>query len=268
MSAYASRFPSSSGGPEWNRRERKQEMDALRNIATDAASAPRMPLLCFCSQDRSLILPAKASECISFRSLQRVDPYKRSSRRLCALAQELHHQQNMSVEVLGYIILFIIGAPANFIVLRRLLCDGSYKKSRHLFLLLNLSLADAIVVFIMIPAEIGWKYTNTWVAGDIACKVFKFFAAFGTYSSSLLLISVSVDRYYAVVRPFAYAFLDRKMNFLLLGIWAFSFLISTPQVRKIMTHVSNHPNLGPNPPPVHECRQLQNKDVESTSLIC
>lgn len=140
----------------------------------------------------------------------------------------------MSGDVVVYIVLFVIGAPANFLVLHRLLRDGAYKKSRHLFLLLNLSIADAIVVFIMIPVEIGWKITDEWVAGDLACKISKFFAAFGTYASSLLLISVSVDRYYAVVKPFSYAFLDRKMNLLLVGIWTFSFLISTPQVRKIM----------------------------------
>jgi gonadotropin-releasing hormone receptor len=136
----------------------------------------------------------------------------------------------MNVEWIFYLILFAIGAPANILVLWRLLHNGSYKKSRHHFLLLNLSIADAIVVFIMIPVDIGWKYTIAWHGGNLLCKASKFFAAFGTYSSSLLLISVSVDRYYAVVRPFKYAFLDRKMNMLLIGIWFFSFLISTPQV--------------------------------------
>ena len=137
----------------------------------------------------------------------------------------------MVVEVLCYTLLFLIGAPANIVVLLKLLQNRSYKRSRHLFLLLNLSVADIIVVFVMIPVEIGWKYTNVWEAGNAACKVFRFFQAFGTYSSSLLLISVSVDRYYAVVKPFSYAFLDHRMNQLLLAIWLFSFIVSIPQVR-------------------------------------
>lgn len=138
----------------------------------------------------------------------------------------------MTGEVLGYTLLFLIGAPANVLVLRKLLVNATYKRSRHLFLLLNLSIADAIVVFIFIPVEIGWKFTAAWHAGDAGCKFFKFSIAFGTYASSLLLISISVDRFYAVVRPFSYPFLDRKMNRLLFGIWTFSFVIALPQVSR------------------------------------
>ena len=130
----------------------------------------------------------------------------------------------------GYVVLFLIGAPANILVVRKLLLDQTYRRSRYHFLLLNLSIADTIVVFIMIPVEIGWLYTNAWLAGNVACKVLQFFRAFGPYSSSLLLICLSVDRYYAVVRPFSYAFLDRKINFLLLLVWTVSFIISLPQV--------------------------------------
>ena len=137
--------------------------------------------------------------------------------------------ENMSVS-LGYIILFFIGAPANLLVIYKLLHGKCYKRSRYHFLLLNLSLADSMVVFIMIPVEIGWLYTNAWLAGNIACKVVKFFCAFGPYSSSLLLICLSVDRYYAVARPFSYAFLDRRINILLMIIWSVSFFISIPQV--------------------------------------
>lgn len=136
---------------------------------------------------------------------------------------------NMSVS-LGYIILFCIGAPANLLVLYKLLHGKCYRRSRYHFLLLNLSLADSMVVFIMIPVEIGWLYTNAWLAGNVACKVIKFFCAFGPYSSSLLLICLSVDRYYAVARPFSYAFLDRQMNILLMIIWSVSLFISLPQV--------------------------------------
>lgn len=137
--------------------------------------------------------------------------------------------ENMSVS-LGYIILFFIGAPANLLVIYKLLHGRCYKRSRYHFLLLNLSIADSMVVFIMIPVEIGWLYTNAWLAGNVACKVVKFLCAFGPYSSSLLLICLSVDRYYAVARPFSYAFLDRQINILLVIIWSLSFVISLPQV--------------------------------------
>ena len=69
------------------------------------------------------------------------------------------------------ILMFIVGAPANFRVLYNLLSNKTYRKSRHHLLLLNLAVADSVVSFVTVPVEISWSYTNRWVAGNLTCKV-------------------------------------------------------------------------------------------------
>ena len=136
------------------------------------------------------------------------------------------------MEILIYTFMFAIGAPKNFQVVRCLLCNKNklYSKSRHHLLLLNLALADSIVLFVMIPGEIGWRLTSDWRAGNAGCKAFQFLRVFGLYASSMILICISIDRYYAVVQPFRYSFLSSRISNLLKISWLLSFLLSTPQV--------------------------------------
>lgn len=136
------------------------------------------------------------------------------------------------MNILVYTFMFTVGAPKNFQVIRCLLCNKNklYSKSRHHLLLLNLAIADAIVLFIMIPGEIGWRITSDWRAGNVGCKTFQFIRVFGLYASSMVLICISVDRYYAVVKPFRYGSMSSRISKLLKVSWFISFLISTPQV--------------------------------------
>lgn len=103
-------------------------------------------------------------------------------------------QNSKIFDCVTYTILFLIGAPANVRVLHNLVANKSFRKSRHHFILLNLAVADSFVSLIMIPAEIGWSLTNAWLAGNLCCKLFQFFRAFGPYSSSMVLICISIDR--------------------------------------------------------------------------
>lgn len=136
------------------------------------------------------------------------------------------------LNILVYTLMFGIGAPKNFQVVRCLLFNKTklYSRSRHHLLLLNLAIADSIVLFISVPAEIGWRVTSDWRAGNVGCKVFQFVRVFGLYASSMILICISLDRYYAVVKPFRYSSMSCRISKLLRLSWIMSFLISTPQV--------------------------------------
>ena len=135
-------------------------------------------------------------------------------------------------EVIGYSILLILGGPTNIRVLYLLVRDRCYKRTRHHLLLLNLAIADCCVCCLMIPMEISWHVTNAWQLGELCCKLFQFIRVFGPYASSLVLICISVDRYYAVTDPFNYMSreTDSKIKKLLGLIWFLSAILSLPQV--------------------------------------
>lgn len=138
------------------------------------------------------------------------------------------------LDIVVYTFLFAIGAPANFKIIKCLVWTQNsvklYRKSRHHFLLFNLAVADAIVLFIVLPTEVFWRVTASWRAGNIGCKLFQFFRVFGLYASSMILICISLDRYYAVVQPFKYSSAANRISRLLKASWILSAIFSFPQV--------------------------------------
>ena len=129
-----------------------------------------------------------------------------------------------------YSLFILIGGPANTRVLMILLRNNLYNKTRHHKLLLNLAIADTIVCLLMLPTEVGWRLTSVWKAGDVGCRSFQFVRVFGLYASSMVLIVISLDRYYAVVQPFTYSLIGSRINRMLVTAWLVSVLLSMPQV--------------------------------------
>ncbi|KAG8177826.1 hypothetical protein JTE90_021158 [Oedothorax gibbosus] len=63
------------------------------------------------------------------------------------------------------------------------------------FMILQKTIADLIVIFLMIPLEVVLKITVQWITGDLACRVMLFIQAFGHYSSYMVLVCLSPDSY-------------------------------------------------------------------------
>jgi len=134
------------------------------------------------------------------------------------------------IDICVYSIFFLIGAPANVRVFLILVRNKLYAKTRHHKLLLNLAVADTIVCLCMLPTEVAWRITSEWKGGDIGCRIFQFFRVFPLYASSMVLICISIDRYYAVVQPFTYQLIGGRINCLLMAAWISSIILALPQV--------------------------------------
>ena len=61
--------------------------------------------------------------------------------------------------------------------------------------------ADLLVGLISVLTDIIWRTTVAWYAGNIACKLIRFMQAVVTYSSTYVLVALSIDRYDAITRP-------------------------------------------------------------------
>ncbi|KAF4531967.1 hypothetical protein B566_EDAN010214 [Ephemera danica] len=99
-----------------------------------------------------------------------------------------------------------------------------------LFVVAAVAIADMVVTFIMIPLEVGWRATTQWLAGNAACKVFVFLRAFGLYLSSMVLVCVSLDRYFAILHPLRVNDARRRGKVMLILAWLVSLLCSVPQL--------------------------------------
>ncbi|XP_011637381.1 gonadotropin-releasing hormone II receptor isoform X1 [Pogonomyrmex barbatus] len=143
------------------------------------------------------------------------------------------------VTIVTYSILMVISAAGNISVLIMTIIKKRKSKSRIQNLVMHLSIADLFVTFLMMPLEIGWASTVSWEAGDAMCRIMAFFRIFGLYLSSYIIICISIDRYYAVMRPLQILD-DRRGKILLILAWIGSILCSMPQM--LVFSLEKHPN--------------------------
>ncbi|KAL4635639.1 C-X-C chemokine receptor type 2-like [Arapaima gigas] len=92
----------------------------------------------------------------------------------------------------------LLAAPGNVLV-SLVLCSSKHTLLPSDVYLLHLAVADALLS-LTLPFW-GWAALLGWVFGDAACKVVSMALELSFYSSILLLVCISADRYRLVVHP-------------------------------------------------------------------
>lgn len=132
------------------------------------------------------------------------------------------------LEKIIYSILFIIGSIGNCFVLYNLFQPRF--KSKMNYLIRHLAVADLMVVFLTIGTELIWRFTIKWETGELGCKIVQFWRIFPLYLTSLMMICITLDRFYAFVFPLT-IFKSKERNFyFIISSYFISFVASIPQV--------------------------------------
>ncbi|CAH2049602.1 unnamed protein product, partial [Iphiclides podalirius] len=142
--------------------------------------------------------------------------------------------------IVVYWVLMTLGGLANLAVLLSL-ARTRRRKSRVDLLMTHLAVADVSVTCGVIPLEIGWKYTNEWLAGNVLCKILLVMRAFGLYLSSNVLVCISLDRFFAVLYPLKLRAAGKRSKCMLYCAWAMALACSLPQ--SAVFRVLEHPQL-------------------------
>lgn len=145
------------------------------------------------------------------------------------LPKELYFNDDSAVSVIAYSCLFLVAACGNLTVFITLFRNRNVKSRVNMFIM-HLAIADLLVTFMMMPLEIAWHATVVWLAGDAACRLMMFFRAFGFYLSSCILVTISLDRYFAIMHPLSINDATRRGKIMLACSWILSFISSIPQV--------------------------------------
>ena len=132
------------------------------------------------------------------------------------------------VEQLTFLwILFVFIVVGNATVLIALLLSKGHK-SRMNFFIKHLASADLCVGLISVLTDIIWKITISWEAGLVACKIIRFLQCVVTYSSTYLLVALSLDRYDAITHPMNFSGSWKRARILVGVAWLLSALFSSP----------------------------------------
>ena len=124
-------------------------------------------------------------------------------------------------------LLFVMIVVGNIAVLIGLLW-GKRRKTRMDFFIKQLAFADLLVGLINVPSDIIWRTTVTWYAGNVACKLLKFVQILVTYSSTYVLVALSIDRYDAITRPMNFTGRWWRARALVVAAWGVSAFFSAP----------------------------------------
>ena len=130
-------------------------------------------------------------------------------------------------QIITYAVLMVLGIIGNVGVVISL---HRRRTGPEKLLLLHLAIADLQVVLFLIPMEIGWRITTRWIGGDLACRLCMMCRAFPLYLSSLLVVSISIDRYFAIVHPLKSRNAGIRMKVLIFVSWLIALISSIPQV--------------------------------------
>ncbi|KAL1137997.1 hypothetical protein AAG570_009692 [Ranatra chinensis] len=122
------------------------------------------------------------------------------------------------------------------------------------YYVVSLALADLLVALCAMSFNASVELTGRWLFGPVMCDVWNSLDVYFSTASILHLCCISVDRYYAIVRPLQYpiTMTHRTVSFMLANVWVLPALISfTPiflgwyttrehqQYRKLHPHVCN-----------------------------
>ncbi|XP_051232845.1 free fatty acid receptor 2-like [Dicentrarchus labrax] len=142
-----------------------------------------------------------------------------------------------------YIISFLIGLPANLLALYAFSVKIHSKPQPTDILLLNLIVSDLLFLIIlplkMYEAVSGMK----WNLPNYVCSITSFTFFSTVYTSSLMLMAVSVVRYIGVAFPIAYHQLKKPVYAIVIS--AVIWLISTAHC-SITFITQHHPSLSSN----------------------
>ncbi|NXG85567.1 LPAR6 protein, partial [Stercorarius parasiticus] len=102
-----------------------------------------------------------------------------------------------------YSIVFVLGLVENVLALYLLSCRVTHTSYSYVYLI-NLALVDTLFVCVL-PFKIHYHLNrNNWIFGDMACRVTGTLYYINIYLSIAFFTCICVDRYIAVLHPFAY----------------------------------------------------------------
>ncbi|XP_076265292.1 octopamine receptor beta-2R-like [Rhynchophorus ferrugineus] len=161
------------------------------------------------------------------------------------LVNSTHHNQSNNVTTLGnpnphwtdLLLLVVKGFVFSSIILAAVLGNAlviiSVHRHRKLRVITNyyvvsLAMADMLVALCAMTFNASVELTGSWMFGTFMCDVWNSFDVYFSTASILHLCCISVDRYYAIVRPLEYpiTMTHRTVSFMLANVWMLPALIS------------------------------------------
>ncbi|XP_064486881.1 orexin/Hypocretin receptor type 1-like isoform X1 [Ornithodoros turicata] len=99
-----------------------------------------------------------------------------------------------------HVAVFVVGLVGNALVCIAVYRNPSMRTVTNYFIV-NLAVADFMVILVCLPPTVLWDVTETWFFGGALCKIVLYLQCVSVSVSVLTLTFISVDRWRAICRP-------------------------------------------------------------------
>lgn len=100
--------------------------------------------------------------------------------------------------IIGLSILFcqigLVGIVGNFLVICVIILDRKMRQSVTNIFIMNLAIADLLIMLFGIPEIIQFMLNRGWILGHVLCKLNRYILVVSLYTSVISLVSVCVER--------------------------------------------------------------------------
>nr|XP_057945148.1 C3a anaphylatoxin chemotactic receptor [Doryrhamphus excisus] len=161
-------------------------------------------------------------------------------------------EANRGVQIAATLLIFLVGIPLNVLVVwalrhsrRHLVRRGSSRETRAAssfrIYVLNLALADLVLV-LRTPLMLGYlAHNSSWPFGFALCRLVMFLRGLGLYASAFLVCAVALERCLCLLRP-VWARLRRPAWAVPLAcalLWVLATILSAPYLHSAVLKENN-----------------------------
>ncbi|XP_046910590.2 cholecystokinin receptor type A [Dermatophagoides farinae] len=132
--------------------------------------------------------------------------------------------------ILPYSIIFILSIVGNLLVIITLTLDRSMRSVTNIFLL-NLAISDLLLGVFCMPFTLVGVLLRRFIFGAFVCHMISYFQAVSVAVSVWTLVSMSIERYYAICHPFRSreSRQTKKHAYRILAmVWTLAFITMSP----------------------------------------
>ncbi|XP_054003912.1 orexin receptor type 2-like [Hylaeus anthracinus] len=132
-------------------------------------------------------------------------------------------------------VIFVAGLLGNALVCIAVYRNHTMRTVTNYFIV-NLAVADFLVILLCLPFTVVWDITETWFLGLALCKTVPYLQTVSVTVSILTLTFISIDRWYAICFPLDFKTTTGRAKTAIIGIWAVALLFDIPEL--VVLHVT------------------------------
>ncbi|GAB1859168.1 Orexin receptor type 2-like [Camponotus japonicus] len=126
-------------------------------------------------------------------------------------------------------VVFVVGLIGNALVCMAVYRNHTMRTVTNYFIV-NLAVADLLVLLICLPPSVLWDVTETWFLGLKLCKAVPYLQTVSVSVSILTLTFISIDRWYAVCFPLRFKSTTGRAKTAIIIIWLIALLFDIPEL--------------------------------------